>query len=1293
MRKRLNYFQWGCGALGLLWLLGPWVAPAPAQYYGTIWDESLASGAPTDQASLADEYNAGIRLKNVYISWAAYETSAGIFSAAYRDQKREEIRQLRAAGFSIILRVNPFPVPTWYFTAHPNARLKNQFGSEWDPDLHGAAGDCIVSFWEPNFRTEFDAYLARVFQDLGNNYWAVYLTIGKWGEATTPEANDFYGHTNCYWGWDAHARADLAAKSALYPAAQGYVPGQNGLAGERAVNGGFEDTAYPDTIANWESTRDDYFQAGWSPVVQTGGAAEGTRYLHYQSPSEHAGTQYRLRQWVVVKPNTAYTLSGNLRAVSAGAAAYLKLSQPDAAGAWVERASLSTTATSWTTVSTSYNSVSYTVRGRVDLCLTTPDGTSVGSVDADAVSLTDGVPADHAAPRQFLQWYYGGMISLINWEIAALKKYYDGPLILMGGGWSARCGDVETEVNADLTGTSVNYYWVCRAHVPETYLAALTDKQNVWFANTAVQTNWRGDAWSQSGTNLPVWETSPLESDWSQPHYFAHLADANGLGKFAENAGYNTTAEMTTAFQNMDVFANRGLGWYTAGQLFQAGLANLNDYANHVSLHGGAEEPEGYLEQFTSPVGLTPPGWRNDVNATITAQDATHARVYLLGAQYYGAVMTPVLRDLNTAIFPQLEIKVDALSSGAFLDIVLQEEQWPFNAYPVFSHLSAPGTYQASIPGAAPAANLAKFSAKIWINGATGTATADLDFVRILKAAAPAPKPPTSPVTYLMKTGWEPAEADGISNSIISRFNVKGFNSDPLPVFRREVTTLAGVPAYEGVFYRYLAGQVIDSGQNAYCNYVWMDAAQPGMPITLSGHARFSYWIYPRKDVLNHGDVRVCVNVHCTDGTDLRNAGLKDQNNVLLQAWARTEQANAWNYVEADLGAWAGKTIDRIEFGFEASAGATQYQAFVDRFRIYTGAEPGAEPAADGWESGQMTPYVNQVYSSQNVGGYLSYLLPECGLRASGEAGVPTYRGQQYLMVAGTAQSLPANCAYWLLSDNVRPFYNITIQAGMKLAYRIYHFQNQHVAVDFHCTDGTQLRSSGITDQNGVAVNPASRNEPLGQWNQVVADLSALAGKVIDRVTVGFEDLAATGQYRAYLDDVEFTDQPLLSYITITPSATSTVTPTATPTPTVTQTATVTPTRTQSATFTQTPTATPSPTAPPTATATPTLTATTTPAFTLPLGQVLAFPNPARARVTFAYAAADAARVKIDIYHLTGERVAHLEEAPGASGQDTHFTVWETVGAAPGIYLCRIAVFDAAGREVIHLLKKVALVK
>ncbi len=1283
---------------------------AQAHIYGTIWDESFSNGNPTDQARLAEEYQVGIRLKNVYIRWSEYEPTQGQYSAAYIAQKQEEIKQLRMAGFTILLRINPFPFPDWVFATNPDVHLKNQYGFEWDPEKNTPerqashsvdSSRSAVSVWDPDYRAAFKTYLTHVFQDFGTNFWGVYLTVGQWGEVTFPSDKDYYGHSNCYWGWDPHARADISAK---YPAAAGYVPGQIGIAGERVLNGGFEDTHYTDSIANWESTRDDYYLGGWAPSVQTGGASEGNRYLRYQSPSEHAGVQYRLRQCVVVNTGTAYAVSGALRTVSVNTTAWLILSQPDAQGQWHEYVSLSTSAASWTTLSTSYTSLTFTTRAYIDVFLTTLDGSSVGTVEADALSVTDGRVIDRTPARLFFQWYYESLTDFVRWQIATLKEMYDGRLILMGGGWAARSGDIEAEVNADLTGTSRNHYWVCRAHVPERYLAGLTDTQNVYFAETGVESDWRGDEWSSTGHNIPAWEESVLESDWSQPHYFAHQAERFGLGKFCENGGYNNSLQMVRAFQQMDTFNYEGIGWYTAGQLFQSGLASLSDYADQVSLHGGPEEPEGWVQHFTSPIGVTPPpGWRNDDNGRITALGGTQARVEVLGTKYYGGVLSPILRDMNSSIYSSLEIKVNAVTPGAFLDIGLQEERGAYRYYPIFAKLDLPGTYQVNLPVVAAGADLGLFSLKVWINGNTGTGSADLDYIKLIKPGNALPKANTQPVTYLLKTGWEAGETEGLNNLVLSRANVAGLGGVGDPVFRREVTSYAGVTyaagvaAYQGVFYKYMAGQAVDPLQAVYCNFSWMDHTQVGMPLAVTLHARVAYWIYPR------GDARICLNLHCTDGTDLRNAQMRDQNQGLMQAWARQDKLNAWNYVEVDLSAWSGKTIDRVEFGYEAGAntGAAPFQAFIDDVRIFYGADPGVEPGGSGWEQGQTDGYINSVYASQNTGGYFSYLKPECGPRDSGEAGVAAYRGQRYLMVAGAAQSLPAYCYYWLFSDSVRPFYNITIQAGMTLAYRIYHLQNKHVSVDFHCTDGTELRNTGLTDQNGVTVHPAARTEALNQWHQVVVDLSSLAGKVVDRVMIGFDELGSTGQFRAYIDDVEFSLAPLASYQTLTPTMTPTVTSTATLTststisPTVTVTPSITPTLTQSATVvnTHTPTITVTATLTPTVTVTPTVTQTATPAWEVGDGRVQAYPNPSRGKVTFACAAADGTRIQIDVYHLTGERVAHLDKLPADTGSGTKLVVWEALGVAPGIYFCRVRVQDALGRETLQAKLKVALIK
>jgi hypothetical protein len=147
------------------------------------------------------------------------------------------------------------------------------------------------------------------------------------------------------------------------------------------------------------------------------------------------------------------------------------------------------------------------------------------------------------------------------------------------------------------------------------------------------------------------------------------------------------------------------------------------------------------------------------------------------------------------------------------------------------------------------------------------------------------------------------------------------------------------------------------------------------------------------------------------------------------------------------------------------------------------------------------------------------------------------------------------------------------------------------------------------------------------------------------------------------------------------------------PTPTTTMTIslqTTTPTVTPKQTLT--PTITPVPNTP---TSTPTRTCTPSPEPWAAAGTVTAYPNPARGRVQFAYTVSGSAKISIDIYRLTGERVAHIEERKdaGSGNRQTFTTAWEAAGVAPGVYFCRIVATDGAGHEVLNVKKKVALVR
>ncbi len=138
-------------------------------------------------------------------------------------------------------------------------------------------------------------------------------------------------------------------------------------------------------------------------------------------------------------------------------------------------------------------------------------------------------------------------------------------------------------------------------------------------------------------------------------------------------------------------------------------------------------------------------------------------------------------------------------------------------------------------------------------------------------------------------------------------------------------------------------------------------------------------------------------------------------------------------------------------------------------------------------------------------------------------------------------------------------------------------------------------------------------------------------------------------------------------------------------------------------TFTPTKTPTPEPTLTATSTSTPVVVATSTPmiaatstATSVVFGEpekVTIFPNPAKGRVKFAYTVTGEVVITIDLYKLTGERVAHIRESQNGGAGQTVVTSWEAAGVAPGMYLARVSIKNSDGQTVIQQTKKVMLVR
>lgn len=172
-------------------------APPPAPAGPTAWG---MMGGYTG-INLADLYRRGVRVVMVEMNWSTAEPSEGAFDGAYFQRKRVEIASYRAAGFSVVLNYGLHNAPGWLLSKQ-NARFVNQHGTVYtgspEPNLVFAI----------HLRSYGERYTARVFKELGTDFFAVRIGGGHWGELTYPQIRRSDGQVeNFYWGYGAAADA------------------------------------------------------------------------------------------------------------------------------------------------------------------------------------------------------------------------------------------------------------------------------------------------------------------------------------------------------------------------------------------------------------------------------------------------------------------------------------------------------------------------------------------------------------------------------------------------------------------------------------------------------------------------------------------------------------------------------------------------------------------------------------------------------------------------------------------------------------------------------------------------------------------------------------------------------------------------------------------------------------------------------------------------------------------------------------------------------------------------------
>jgi len=109
---------------------------------------------------------------------------------------------------------------------------------------------------------------------------------------------------------------------------------------------------------------------------------------------------------------------------------------------------------------------------------------------------------------------------------------------------------------------------------------------------------------------------------------------------------------------------------------------------------------------------------------------------------------------------------------------------------------------------------------------------------------------------------------------------------------------------------------------------------------------RLSYWVFPQSGNSNtlasgNNSAFVALDLIFTDDSTLRESGVTDQHGTRLHP---TDQGtrlvlDTWNYVTADLTPLAGKTISRLDFGFDRPSAQGGYRGYVDDISLSTPAD------------------------------------------------------------------------------------------------------------------------------------------------------------------------------------------------------------------------------------------------------------------------------------------------------------------------------------------------------------------
>lgn len=184
--------------------------------------------------------------------------------------------------------------------------------------------------------------------------------------------------------------------------------------------------------------------------------------------------------------------------------------------------------------------------------------------------------------RRFIEWYLESLRNFQDFQIAALRRHYDGYINALYADWGVRPGQIDEAVAGDLDGLSFaeKYGQLQKGYDHARFIAAIRDPKVVVY-NTCLNSNY------------PYPMTASIVDDngsdpryWSPVHFEAWCAEQNPVRPrvWAENDGNDNYYMMQICFKRMQRYNLMGIMWAFEYNLYSndPNLAQLYEYARFI---------------------------------------------------------------------------------------------------------------------------------------------------------------------------------------------------------------------------------------------------------------------------------------------------------------------------------------------------------------------------------------------------------------------------------------------------------------------------------------------------------------------------------------------------------------------------------------------------------------------------------------------------------------------------------------------------------------------------------------